>query len=217
MDQIVAALIGGFLAAGTGWFLQVQLEKSRFKRTKKLLTLGITDDLQQSVHLYDRIADEWDKSKTIWFSSLNELKESRQTYQNNKDWILVYEDADLRKQIFQYYLKSADRINTLEYQQRRKYEIEHKHNELVRDIKYRDTSITHDAAVQLAVSLMEAENREYINLQTSIPEEVGKLKEYKVEAKELMKRLQNELANNGLQPSLNPSDRSQRFMQNGIG
>jgi len=193
MDQVIAALIGGFLAAGTGWFLQVQLEKSRLKRTKKLLTIGITDDLEQSIHLYDRIADEWDKSQTIWFSSLNELKESRQTYQNNKDWILVYENADLRKQIFQYYLKSADRINTLEYQQRRKYEIEHKLNDLTRDIKYRDTTVTHDEAVQLAINLMEAENREYINFQTSIPEAVGKLKEYKSEAKELMNRLKGEL------------------------
>jgi len=193
MDQVIAALIGGFLAAGTGWLLQVQLEKSRLKQTKKLLTIGITDDLEQSIHLYDRIADEWDKSQTIWFSSLNELKESRQTYQNNKDWILVYDNADLRKQIFQYYLKSTDRINTLEYQQRRKYEIEHKLNDLTRDIKYRDTTVTHDEAVQLAINLMEAENREYINFQTSIPEAVGKLKEYKSEAKELMNRLKGEL------------------------
>jgi len=65
MDQVVAALIGGFLAASTGWFLQVQLEKSRLKRTKKLLTLGIIDDLEQAIHLYDRIVDEWDKSQTI--------------------------------------------------------------------------------------------------------------------------------------------------------
>ncbi len=193
MEQVVAALIGGFLAAGTGWLLQVQLEKSRLKRTKKLLALGITDDLEQSIHLYDRIDDEWDKSQMIWFSSLNELKESRQTYQNNKDWILVYEDADLRKQIFQYYLKSADRINTLEYQQRRKYEIEHKLNELIRDIKYRDVTVTHDAAVQSAISLMEAESREYTNLQTSIPEAVRKLSEIKGEAKELMNRLKSEL------------------------
>ena len=194
MDQIIAALIGGFLAAGTGWFLQVQLEKARLKRTKKLLTLGIIDDIEQAIHLYDRISDEWDKSQTIWFSSLNELKESRQTYQNNKDWILVYDDAELRKQIFQYYLKSADRINTLEYQQRRKYEIEHKLNELIRDIKFGDASLTHEQAVELAVSLMEAENREYANLQKSIPEEVAKLKEYKGEAKELLNRLKRELS-----------------------
>lgn len=193
MEQLLAAFFGGFFAAGTGWFLQVQLEKSRLKRAKKLLTLGITDDLEQAIHLYDRVGDEWDKSQTIWFSSLNELKESRQTYQNNKDWILVYEDADLRKQIFQYYLKSADRINTLEFQQRRKYEIAQKLHELTRDIQYRDNTIKHEQAIQLAISLMEAENREYNNLQTSIPEAVKKLKEYKSEAKDLMSKLKREL------------------------
>jgi len=107
---------------------------------------------------------------------------------------LVYDDAELRKQIFQYYLKSADRINTLEYQQRRKYEIEHKLNELIRDIKFRDAPVTHEQAVESAVSLMEAENLEYANLQTSIPDEVAKLKEYKGEARELLKRLKGELA-----------------------
>jgi hypothetical protein len=34
MDQIIAALIGGFLAAGTGWFLQTRLEAARLKRLK---------------------------------------------------------------------------------------------------------------------------------------------------------------------------------------
>ncbi|MCI0560660.1 MAG: hypothetical protein MN733_19415 [Nitrososphaera sp.] len=194
MDQLVAALVGGFLAAGTGWFLQMQLEKSRLKRAKKLLTLGITDDLQQAIHLYDRIGDEWEKSQTIWFSTLIELRESRQTVQNNKDWILVYEDTELRQAIFRYYLKSADRINTLEYQQRRKYEIEEKLNRLVTDIKYRDATLTHEKAWSLAVSLMEAEHREYINLlQTTIPQTVAKLKEFKGEAKEIMSKLQKEM------------------------
>jgi hypothetical protein len=43
MDQLIAALVGGFLAAGTGWFLQVRLEASRRKHLKQLLLLGITD------------------------------------------------------------------------------------------------------------------------------------------------------------------------------
>jgi len=193
MDQYIAVLLGGFLAAGTGWFLQVRLEKSRQKVAKKLLTLGITDDLEQAIYLYDRISDEWDKSKTIWFSTLNELKESRQTYQNNKDWVVLYDEPDLRKQIFQYYLKSGFQINNLEYQQRRKYELEHKLNELIRDIKYRDGSISDSHAVALATNIMEAEHREYDNLQNSIPEAVTKLKEFKGEAKDLKNRLQLEI------------------------
>jgi len=60
--------------------------------------------------------------------------------------------------------------------------------------QYRDTTVTHEEAVQLAIALMEDENREYINFQTSIPEAVGRLKEYKSEAKDLMNRLKSELA-----------------------
>jgi len=85
MDQIIAALAGGFLAAGTGWFLQNRLEASRLKRLKQLLIIGISDDLKSSVELYSRVIDEWDKSQIVWFTTLNELRESRQTYLKNRD------------------------------------------------------------------------------------------------------------------------------------
>ena len=48
MEQIIAALIGGFLAAGTGWFLQTRLELSRTEKARDLLTIGICDDLNHS-------------------------------------------------------------------------------------------------------------------------------------------------------------------------
>lgn len=65
MDQIIAALVGGFLAAGTGRFLQVRLEASRMKRLKELLIIGIKDDLKSSVDLYERVIDDWDKSQIV--------------------------------------------------------------------------------------------------------------------------------------------------------
>ena len=62
VDQIIAALVGGFLAAGTGWFLQNRLEASRLQRLKQLLIIGISDDMKSSAELYDRVIDEWEKS-----------------------------------------------------------------------------------------------------------------------------------------------------------
>lgn len=92
-------------------------EKEKANLVKRLLIAGVTDDLQHSITLYEKIAEEWGKSRTIWFSTLNELKESRRTYQNNKDWVTLLENQELRSTIFRYYLRSADAINSLEYQQ----------------------------------------------------------------------------------------------------
>jgi hypothetical protein len=172
MNEIIAALIGGILAAGTGWLLERQREKTRLDQARKLLTRAICDDLTHSLQLYDKVAEEWEKTKTIWFATTNELKESRQPYVNSKDWIAVFDDEDLRRKIFRYYLQSSDRINALEYQQRRKYEIEGKLNDMIHNIKFRDPQLSHDAALKMAVGYMEAESKEYENLATLIPDTI---------------------------------------------
>ena len=185
MEQIFAALLGGFLAAGTGWFLQVKLESSRAKKTRELVTIGICDDLNHSLGLYEKIDEEWDKTKIVWFSTLNELKESRQTYKDNKNWIVLFESSDVRERIFQYYLRSTDLIDTLEYRQRRKYELEEKYNRLVSDIKLKTPGIEDLEAKKLAISYMESEDSEYRCLEGTISEAVNKLEKFKNEAKDL--------------------------------
>ncbi|MGZ4958902.1 MAG: hypothetical protein ACXV7J_06600 [Methylomonas sp.] len=191
MEQIVAALIGGFLAAGTGWFLQTRLEISRTNKIRELLITGICDDLDHSLDLYEKIEEEWDKTKIVWFSTLDELKESRQTYKDNKNWIVLFGNKDTRKRIFKYYLKSTELIDSLEYQQRRKYELENKFNGLVSDIKLRSPGLMDEDANALAESYMKAEDTEYRRLQNRIPETVIKLNKFRVEAEELIKILSN--------------------------
>ncbi|MEO6696385.1 MAG: hypothetical protein ABIN45_00070 [Gammaproteobacteria bacterium] len=191
MAEIIAAVIGGFLAAGTGWFLQNRAEKDRTNKTRHLLTTAICDDLQHAITLYDKVDDEWEKTKTVWFATLNELRESRQTYQNSRDWIVLFKNADLRKKIFRYYLRSSDLINNLEYQQRRKYELETKFNDLVRDIKYKSPQLTQEDAMKVATSYMTQEDAEYHRLKESVPENVKKLDKFKSEAKELVSELQH--------------------------
>ncbi|MCK4606183.1 MAG: hypothetical protein KAU35_02685 [candidate division Zixibacteria bacterium] len=193
MEQIIAAVIGGILAAGTGWFFEGRREAAKLKQLAKFLTTGICDDLQRSINLYDKISEEWEKTKTVWLTTLNELRESRQTYQNNKEWVTVFENAELRNHIFRYYLQSADRINTLEYQQRRKDEISNRYDDLVRQIKFQDPSMSHGQALNTATSYMEKEKQEYIGLDTSIPDSVQKLDQFKTTADKLLATLKKEL------------------------
>ena len=191
MDQIIAALIGGFLAAGTGWFLQVRLEASRLKKLKHLLIVGISDDLKSSVELYHRVIDEWDKSQIVWFTTLNELRESRQTYIKNRDWIVLVKDQSLRQKLFKYYHRSADHINLLEQQQRRKYEIQTKLNDVIRDVQLRTPTLTYGDALPLAIALMHAEDQELTGLNTLIPQSVLRIRDFRDEARELRDALVN--------------------------
>jgi hypothetical protein len=185
MGEIVAAVVGGFLAAGTGWFRQTRLEASRMKRLKQLLLIGITDDLKASIDLYARVVDEWEKSQIVWFTTLNELRESRQTYLKNRDWMVLIKDEALRQKLFRYYHRSADHLNLLENQQRRKYEIQSKLNEVVRDVQLRNETLTRDQALTQAIALMHAEDQELVGLNTLLPQSIQKVREFKGEAKEL--------------------------------
>ncbi|NBQ67602.1 MAG: hypothetical protein EBU46_01740, partial [Nitrosomonadaceae bacterium] len=182
---VISTFIGAFLAAGTGYFFERRRENARIIQARQLLKVVITDDLKYAATLYDKAIDEWDKTKTVWFSTLNGIRESRFAYQNNKDWIHVFEDPDLRRRIFRYYLQSSELVSSLENQQRRKYEIDGRLNDVVRDIKQKDSSLNHEDAVKVAISYMQSENREYDNLQKLIPESIRKLSEFKREAQEI--------------------------------
>lgn len=185
MNEIIAAVIGGFLAACAGWFLQWRLEASRLERLKQLLVIGITDDLKLSVDLYNRLIDEWDKSQTVWFTTLNELRESRQTYLNNRDWLVLINDEPMRQKVFRYYHRSADHINLLENQQNRKYNIQAKLNEISRDILLRNSKLTLEKAQQQAIRAMHAEDQELVGLNSLIPQNIQKVRDFKQEANEL--------------------------------
>lgn len=185
-DQIIATVLGGFLAAGTGWLLQNRQEATRLKRLKRLLIVGVSDDLIASAELYDRIADEWRKSEVIWFTTINELRQSRQTYTNNRDWMVLIKDEHARLQLFKYYQRSAELLNLLENHQRRKYEVVAKANEIIRDLQMREPLLSREDASVRAVALMEAETQELDRINKLLPQNVQRCQEFKSQAKDLL-------------------------------
>ena len=139
--ELGAAALGGFLAAATGWLLDRQREATKLERTRSLLTRAILDDLTYSQQIYDKVAEEWAKTKIVWFSTLNELNQSRQPYMNSKDGVVILDDESLRRDIFRYYLQSTDKIAILENSQSRKYALERTYNDLLRQIQANDPAI----------------------------------------------------------------------------
>ena len=190
ITELAAAALGGFLAAGTGWFLDRQRETSKLRRTRHLLVRAILDDLTYSMQIYDKVSEEWEKTKIVWFSTLNELKQSRQPYMNSKDWIVVLDDEELRREIFRYYLQSTDRITYLENAQNRKYALDRIYNDLLRQIKLSEPDITPEAANSQALRTMDNENKEFQNLINEMPNNVARLVSLKSTAKALSERLQ---------------------------
>ena len=96
------------------------------------------------------------------------------------------EDEQLRTKLYRYYHRSSDLLNLLENQQRRKYEIEAKGNELVRDLQLRDPSLTRDQALPTASGLMQSEGSELVGIDSMLPQNIQKLRDFKAEAKELL-------------------------------
>lgn len=188
--ELAAAALGGFLAAGTGWLLDRQREATKLDRTRRMLTRAILDDLTYSLQIYDKVSEEWQKTKIVWFSTLNELKQSRQPYMNSKDWIVVLDDENMRREIFRYYLKSTDKITILENAQNRIYVLQRTYNDIKRQIILTESSITPDAASDKAIQAMSNEDQEYKGLCAEMPSHVARLVELKATAQTLINRLQ---------------------------
>lgn len=189
---IVASVIGGLLAAGTGWLLDWQRQRAILQRHTVLFLTGIIDDLQHSLTLYDKIEEEWEKTKTVWFSTLNELRESRQTYFAHKDLIVLINNADTRKRLFRYYLKTNELVNSLEYQQQRLYEIQRRFRELHNNISLNQPGLNQDQVADLVLNIMKDENSEYTHTQATLPATVEKLKSFKPYCLELINELKTQ-------------------------
>ena len=154
-----------------------------------MLTQAILDDLTYSLQIYDKVSEEWEK-KIVWCSTLNELKQSRQPYMNSKDWVVVLDDEELRREIFRYYLRSTDKITLLESQQNRKYTLERTYNDLLIQIRTQDPSTTQQSAQDQALQVMANESTEYNGIVAAMPDNVARLVALKATAQTLINRLQ---------------------------
>jgi hypothetical protein len=160
--------------------------KKRIARLRKLYTTGIVDDLTNSLSLYERLADDWRRSHTVWFTTLNELTDSRHTYTNNRDWIVLFDNEETRRRLAGYYRKSAGHLLQLQNAQSRVYAIQNSFNSLVQNLQLRRPEFTLDQARQAAVPLMPAESAELANLlDKTIPELVNGLEALRADAREV--------------------------------
>ena len=107
---------------------------------------------------------------------------------NSKDWVVVL-NKKLRRDIFIYYLQSTDKVTILDDAQSRKYAFERTYNDLTRQIRVADPSITPEAANSQALQALQSEDKEYQRLNAGIPNNVARLVALKATAQALIDRL----------------------------
>jgi hypothetical protein len=189
--QVFLTILGGLIAGAAGLFVNWKGDVRKNKNLRKLLITGICDDLELSLHLYDKISDEFEKTKIVWFSTLNELRESRQTYKNNRDFITIFDDEKLRVDIFRYYNSTGDIIGNLEYQEKRRMVLDNNFKNAVSTHMRQHPKLTNAQAEKEVLEINKAETHEYQMLTTDIPATIQKLKEFKSVAIELIRRLKD--------------------------
>ena len=189
MEIIVSAIVGGFLAAGTGWLVQSRLEKSKISRLKNLLIVGITDDLTNSLELYDQISEGWERSRIVWFNLLSEIADSRHVYVNNRDSIVLLDDSELRTRILQYYRKSGNHLLSLQNAQQRTYDIQDKYNHAVESCQLQDRTLTLKQAKEIVVQTMSNEGSELTHWKEQLPSLVAGIQRFKEEAHQIREDL----------------------------
>lgn len=186
---IVGAVIGGFLAACAGLIVEWRKGTNREKNLSRLFSTAITDDLKNSISLYEKIQEDWSKSSLIWFVTINELRKSRQTYEKYNEHVLLFKSPELRQRISKYYLRSETLISTLETMQNRKYFIDNKYKQTLIDIKIREGSLADEAVTAKAEELMKNEATELKWINDSIPKSVNKLDSLITEAQNLLDKI----------------------------
>lgn len=189
MIEGLATILGGLLAAGAGWFVQNRIEASRIDRQRQLMLQGIDDDLSNSIELYDQLAADWERSKIVWFNLLTELGDSRHTYVNNRDFMLLVRDKDLRNRIVRYYRKSGHHLLSLQNAQQRKYDIEARYTQAVQQYLLANPDLQEEQVREVVARSMDKESQELTYWNEQLPTLVAGLERFKSEARELLREI----------------------------
>jgi hypothetical protein len=117
VSALIGAVVGGGISAGAGWLLQIKGEQRRETRLRKLFEIVLMDDLAAAPELFARLRDDLYKTGLVWRVTLNEIIASRDLYWKYKEQLMLF-DADLRKALAAYYLKTQQSLTLLDSAQK---------------------------------------------------------------------------------------------------
>ena len=180
-----SVVLGGAVTGAIGWFITWHKDYRFLKRQIRLFKKAIVDDLKKSVLLYNKVKDEWNKSSTVWFVTLDEIVASRRIYEKYNDHVLNLPD-NIRDRITDYYLQSANIIAGLKIQQARKYELDNIYNRLYRDASILYPNFGSEELNSYVLTIMANEVQEYNYLNDNLPKTVTELDNLRNEASRIL-------------------------------
>lgn len=188
--EIVSAIIGGFLAGLSGILLIIFQDRRKKKELSKLFITGMRDDLNNSIPLYEKLKNTGKNQKFVPFDVIEGLRRSRQIFEKYSEHILLFDSPEIRRRIFDYYLKSGVLLNKLEGYQRRVYEIERMYNAVSNKIKSDEPHHSTNEVHQRRIQLLGNDASEYGFLKSITSDELDGLDSLRIEAQLLMDKLE---------------------------
>ncbi len=170
---IIAAIVGGLLAGGTGWFISYSKDCRDFKRKADFFTEVIKDDLNKAMRLYKKLVKEWEKDSIISFDTLGELAASREIYNKNKEWLFIYPES-IRNNIWDYYYQSGVLTDYISYLENCKLQILIPEQEMQLCLKNQNPSMSQEQInnqVKYTRSISQRPKLEWIN--ESLPQKIN--------------------------------------------
>ena len=149
LAAIIGAIVGAFISGTVGWKYQQKQFDQNNNRQKELFLSGLVDDLVHSSEIYKRLAENWEAHKMISVVILNELIDARQFYNNNRTYLILIEDAELRNNIAEYFRKSAIDIDLLKANEAQADNIQQQFNAMVTNALLANQELTRDQAREL--------------------------------------------------------------------
>ena len=187
--NIVCTIIGGVVAGIVG-ILSFLFTKECEKRSRiRLIISSIKEDLSNSIPLYDKIKNSYDKGGAISIDATIGLKDSRQGYNIYSENLALVEPKELRKRIFDYYLRNSIIVYELNYSQIRIEELKKESATNRQSIKNTTSSEPFEKKQNAMCTARDSAAGEYIKLTEKSEKKSQSIESTRTEAKRLLDTL----------------------------
>jgi len=102
--QVGLVVLGAVLALMTGIAVEIVRGAITQRRIRKLLSTLLVDEVQSLIDIFKKLTDDTQKLNFIPLIQVNQIASARQGFDRNRDWIILYRDEGLRRQLFKFYL-----------------------------------------------------------------------------------------------------------------
>lgn len=101
--QVWLVVLGAVLALTTSIVMEVVRTRIAQSRVRRLLADLLHAEIPMIVEITESMLDETGKGGFIPLLRINELDNARQGFDRNRDWLITFEDNDLRRDTFEFY------------------------------------------------------------------------------------------------------------------